>query len=65
MLGSTSSGKAGIKMEKTLNVHMKELRENISHEIEQIIAKEEDKQVESDDFIAGMEYVLSHVRQAN
>ena len=73
MLGSTNSGKAGINMEKTLAMHLSDQRKEIAAEIERVIAREEDKQkrqqdgeevqgVESDDFLAGMDYALSYVR---
>jgi len=73
MLGSMNSGKAGTNMEKTLVMHLLDQRKEIAAEIERVIAREEDKQkrqqdgeevqgVESDDFIAGMEFALAYVR---
>jgi hypothetical protein len=60
-------------MEKTLVMHLLDQRKEIAAEIERVIAREEDKQkrqqdgeevqgVESDDFIAGMEFALAYVR---
>jgi hypothetical protein len=40
----------------------KEIREQIADEIKALIKKEEDKNIETDDFIAGMEWVEHMVR---